>query len=105
MRETLPNRRELETFQFTNNGIKHFVGFSRFEDGRVAEVFIDAGKVGSDAQIYARDAAIILSLALQFGSDLQTIKYAMTRKDDGSPAGPIGVLVDMLVKITEKNSD
>lgn len=100
-RETLLNRRQTETFKFTNNNIKHFVSYSCFDDGRVAEVFIDAGKVGSDAQTYARDAAVILSLALQFGTDLKTIQYALTRKDDGSPAGPIGVVIDMLVKITE----
>lgn len=96
IREALPNRREIETFRFEHKGIKHFASFSRFSDGRIAECFLDASKIGSDAQSYARDAAVVLSLALQFGVDIDTMKNAVTRNDDGSPAGPIGVLLDRL---------
>lgn len=102
-REILPGRRQIETFRFEHKGIKHFVSFSRFPDGRIAECFLDAGKVGSDAQSYARDAAVILSLALQFGADIETMKNAMTRNDDGSSAGPIGVLLDMLAVAMKPN--
>jgi hypothetical protein len=103
MRETLPNRREIETFRFEHKGIKHFASFSRFHDGRIAEVFLDAGKVGSDAQLYARDAAVVLSIALQFGADLEVMRQAVTRDDKGAPAGPLGVLLDMLAVALKPN--
>lgn len=96
MREELPKRREIETFRFEHKNIKHYVSFSRFPDGRIAEVFLDAGKVGSDAQLYARDAAVVLSIALQFGADIKTLHQAVTRDDVGAPAGPLGILIDML---------
>lgn len=102
-RELLPNRREIETFRFEHKGIKHFASFSRFPDGRIAEVFLDAGKIGSDAQSYARDAAVVLSIALQFGADIQTMKNSVTRNDDSTPAGPIGVLLDMLAIASKPN--
>lgn len=102
-RELLPNRRETETFRFDHKGIRHFVSFSRYSDGRIAEVFLDAGKVGSDAQLYARDAAVVLSLALQFGADIDTLKNAVTRGDEGEPAGPLGVLLDMLAIALKPN--
>ena len=41
------------------------IGF--YADGTVGEVFIDGGKTGQDMQSIARDAAVLLSLALQHG--------------------------------------
>ena len=96
MREVLPARRLTETIKFEHRGIGHFASVSRYEDNRLAEVFLDAGKVGSDAQAYARDMAVAVSLALQAGCPATTIRDALSRNDDGSPAGPLGRLLDLM---------
>jgi hypothetical protein len=62
-RQRLPNRRShwLYGGQFYTGGI------GRFDDGRIAEIFINGPKVGSAAEANAQDAAIVTSLALQYG--------------------------------------
>jgi hypothetical protein len=40
----------------------------------------------------ARDAAIVASLALQYGVPLVTLQQALTRNGDGSPSSPLGRL-------------
>ena len=100
-REPLSHRRDGETFTlewFDGRQIaRHDCGLSRFSDGRVAEVFsyVFYGK-GSDSETYARDASIILSLALQHGTPLETIHKALTRDDKDAPATLIGAIVEKL---------
>ena len=67
MRRVLPQRRAAETFdlRFWNQPFTVTVGF--YADGTPGEVFIDGGKTGQDIQSTARDAAVVLSLALQHG--------------------------------------
>jgi hypothetical protein len=45
----------------------------------------------------ARDAGIVLSLALQHGCDLWEIARALSRDPRGAPSGILGVLVDRLL--------
>lgn len=96
-REALPNRREIETLKFEHGGIKHHCSFSRYEDGRLSEIFVDAGKVTTGVQSIMRDGAIIISLALQFGAPAETLRHAMTRNDTGEAASPLGRLLDEVV--------
>src|SRR5262245_50001010 len=67
MRRILPQRRGAETFnvRFWNQPFTVTVGF--YADGTPGEVFIDGGKTGQDIQTTTRDAAVVLSLALQHG--------------------------------------
>jgi hypothetical protein len=64
MRRVLSQRRAAETFdlRFWNQLFTVTVGF--YADGTPGEVFIDGGKTGQDVQSTARDAAVVLSLAL-----------------------------------------
>lgn len=89
-RSRLPNKRQHEMIPFTHKGIKIFAGFGRGEDGAITELFIDAGKVGSAVNTMARDAAVILSIALQYGTPLSVIVDALDKEPDGEPAGPVG---------------
>ena len=41
---------------------------------------------------------LAVSLALQHGTPLETLRKAVTRLDDGRPAGPLGVLLDAVAK-------
>lgn len=96
MRQTLPNRREAETFdlRFWNQQFSVTVG--TFPDGAPAEIFIDGGKSGQDVQSTARDAAVVLSLALQFGAPIETIRHAVTRSSSGAAASILGAIIDAL---------
>ena len=73
MRQVLPQRRTAETFdlRFWNQLFTVTVGF--YADGTPGEVFIDGCKTGNDIESIARDAGVLLSLALQHGVDVETI--------------------------------
>ena len=98
MREALPNRRQTQTFKFEFAGIRHHCSVSHYPDGRPAEIFIDAGKVNTGVQNIMRDGAILISLALQFGAPVETLKNAMTRTDTEEPASALGKLLDLVVE-------
>lgn len=102
-RETLPNRRLLASEEFEHGGLVYVAGVGRFADGRPAEVFLDCvrnwqGKnmITSDMAAVARDAAVLLSIALQHGSPVAVLRGAVTRLDDGSPATVVGAVLDRL---------
>ena len=95
-RRILPQRRSAETFQlrFWNQPVTVTVGY--YEDGTPGEIFVDAGKSGQDVQSTARDAAIVVSLALQHGATVATIQHAVTRSGDGEAASIVGAIIDQL---------
>ena len=95
-RTRLPNRRAAESFAFRCGGMRYVATIARFDDGRLAEVFLTAHKVGSDADTSARDAAITCSIALQYGADVETIQRALLRNRDGGAAGPLAMALDLL---------
>lgn len=97
-REPLPNRRETQTFRFEFAGIKHHYSVSNYDDGRPAEIFVDAGKVNTGVQNIMRDGAILISLALQHGCPVETLRHAMTRTDTEEPASALGKLLDMVME-------
>ena len=97
LRERLPNRRRCETRQFEHAGLAFTLcaGFTR--DGRIAEIFLSSNKPGSPIEAIARDAAIVTSIALQFGANLETIRTALTKDHDGGPATLLGAALDALL--------
>ena len=95
MRRVLPRRRAAENnLRFWNQLFTVTVGF--YADGTPGEVFIDGGKTGQDIQSTARDAAVVLSLALQHGVPPETIRHAVTRGASEEPASILGAIVDAL---------
>jgi hypothetical protein len=96
MRRTLLQRRAAETFDllFRNQPFTVTVGF--FADGAPGEVFIDGCKTGNDIESIARDAGVLLSLALQHGVPPETIRHAITRGASEEPASILGAIVDAL---------
>ena len=98
MREPLPNRRMAERINFTVGGMQYTAGLGYYPDGRLGEVFLSFGKVGSGADVAARDSAIAVSFALQHGCTVETIRSAFTRDADGKPEGPLGTLFDLLAE-------
>lgn len=100
-RERLPNSRRSETFDFLHTNASHqqfaykaTVGF--YADDRMGEVFLNAAKITTDMDTSARDAAVLLSFALQHGVDPNDIRASMQRDPNGKPLGVIGTLLDIL---------
>ena len=95
-RKRLPNRRGSMTFGFDCNGLPYIVTFSRYDDGRLGEIFVSNHKAGSAADTAAKDAAIACSIALQFGADLDTLRKALCRDSSGRANSPLGIALDMI---------
>jgi hypothetical protein len=89
-RERLPNRRASIAYCFNFEGHNYLATSSNFDDGRLAEIFLDAGKVGSAVQYHASTGAILASLLLQHGVDVETVRHSVH--------GPIGVALDYFSK-------
>jgi hypothetical protein len=94
-RQRLPDRRASETFSLECAGLAYIATISRFDAGRLGEIFLTNHKAGSAADTAARDSAIVCSIALQFGADIETIRKALCR-DARNANGPLGVALDML---------
>lgn len=103
-REQLEDRRANETTMIEFGGEKYIVTIGYYEDHRVGEVFIDrvkdkvASKIGYTLDGVCRDSAVTMSLALQFGTPIETISKAITRLDDGTPTSIVGAICDLLKK-------
>jgi ribonucleoside-diphosphate reductase alpha chain len=95
-RERLPQRRFSQNLDIEVNGRKYRCSFSRFPDGRLAEVFISNNRVNSDSDTAAKDSAVVCSIALQFGVPVDVIRKALMRDAKGQPSGPLGVCLDLL---------
>jgi len=98
-RERLPNRRTGETFELEVGGLRYTATIGRFPDGRVGEIFVNNHKSNSAADTNARDSAIVCSIALQHGCDVETIRRALCRDNYGRPSGPLGAALDRLSDI------
>ena len=69
-----------------------------------AEIFLNNHCVNSGADVMARDSAIAVSIALQLGADLETLRAAMSRDTRGGVAsGPLGVVLDHIKNSAEEN--
>ena len=90
-RQRLRNRRPHWLYRFESGGQMYTGGIGRFDDGRIAEIFINGAKVGSAAEANAQDAAIVASLALQHGCPIETIRHALARS--GGAAGPLATFL------------
>src|SRR6516225_5370146 len=86
----------LEVFDFQAMDLRFTASISRYPDGRIAELFCDNHKAGSQIGTLVRDAAILLSFALQHGADIEAIRRALCRDSSGRALGPIGQALDLI---------
>ena len=104
IRESLPARRDHETFEFDfsrgahDPGTRYTVGVGRYPDGRIGEVFLDCHKLGSALTDDSRDAAMAVSIALQHGVPIAALTNGLAHYDDGRPCGLIGRLMDSIAE-------
>src|ERR1700736_738520 len=97
-RERLPNRRQSESFEFRHAGHPFTLSVGLYPDRRIAEIFLSSHKPGSPIEAIARDAAVTVSIALQFGADLETIRQALTKDHDGGLATLLGAALDKIAE-------
>jgi hypothetical protein len=95
-RTRLANRCLAETFVLECGGLRYTCTVGRFPDGRLAGVFLSNHKSNSAVDTNARDAAIVCSIALQCGADIETIRRALSRDSRGHATGPLGVALDLI---------
>ena len=95
-RQRLPNRRGHELLTFEHEGVRYTAGVGRFENGDLAEIFLNTRKHGTAVDVHARDAAVAASLLLQHGCSVETLRRALTRNGDGSASGPLAHALDLL---------
>jgi len=92
-RRLLPDRRASERFTITHDGALYLCTLSCFDDGRLAEIFIDAEKQNSQLSVHANDIAVLASLLLQHGVSAAEIRHSIS--------GPIATALSE----AEKNSE
>jgi hypothetical protein len=97
MRRRLPNRRASTNFDITSQGLR-FTVTSTLEGGELREVFITNHKAGSAAGIMASDAAVVCSIALQYGVPVEVIRKALMRDSQGHASSPLGVALDAIAQ-------
>ena len=101
LRRRLPSRRRSETVDLTigNMPFSATVGFDA--DDRPQEVFLDGPKTGSAMSAMLGDAAVTISIALQFGIPARALAKSISRTPDGmgriTAASVIGAALDLLV--------
>ncbi len=116
-RRRLPNRRSSlkQELQIGGQTFAADVGFDP-ETGQPCELFLTAGKEGSMLNTLLADAAVAISVALQYGVPAGALAKSIGRLPDGAvtpadldraepgrlPASPIGAALDLLAAFENK---
>jgi len=96
MRQRLPNRHASRSFNFFCGPHRYTATVSYFAGtGRLAEVFLNGGRAGSDADAAAAGSAVTASLALQHGVPVNVFRRALLRDGEGRASSPLGRALDI----------
>jgi len=96
-RERLPNRRPSETFTLELHGLHYIASFSCFDDGRVAEFFLQSQKPASQKRIRIPGTVRSASLPLQYGCPLDLLRRTLLRDEQGRASTPLGHCARVIV--------
>ncbi len=96
IRRRLPNRRPHTVLTIEAGGFRYLAGVGHYDDGRLAEIFLNAEKGGTAIEDAARDSAVVDSIPLQHDVDPNTLRHALMCNSSGRAPGPLGVLLDWL---------
>lgn len=100
MRRIRPeNRRASETFEVVHDQQIYSVSLGMLPDRCTGiEVFVSAQKTASMLEALARDGAILMSFALQYGAGAAELAAAMSRGDKEEPSSLLGAVLDAVVQ-------
>lgn len=106
-RRQLPARRPQISVDLLFNGNRFTVSFGGDgASGELLEVFVSTwSQAGSSLQDAVRDAAIMISLAIQHGCSIDTMARALTRNHDGQPASIIGAVVEAMATVQARQQE
>ena len=96
-RQRLGRSPQLDDLPIRAPRIRYTASFSRFADGRIAEIFPKSQAVLAERNSNARDAAVAASLALQFGCPLQALQRAVLRDASAQASTPLGEAIDRII--------
>jgi hypothetical protein len=96
MRDRLPNRRAAITTAFERDGARFEMTAGFYPDGRPGEIFLNADRANSLLDFLMSDAAILASIAMQYGASLDELRHAMKRDTRGEASSPIGTALDRI---------
>ena len=96
VRDRLPNRRPAISTSFERDGASFEMTAGYYPDGRAGEIFLNADRANSLLDFLMSDAAILASIALQYGAPLDEIRHALKRDIRGEAASPIGAALDKI---------
>jgi hypothetical protein len=97
MRNRLPSRRKSQNIAFERDGARFEMTAGYYPDDRPGEVFLNADRANSLLDFLMSDAAILASIALQYGAPLDELKHALKRDSRGMAASPIGAALDLIL--------
>jgi hypothetical protein len=95
-RNRLPHRRAAISTSFKLDGVRIEVTAGFYPDGRPGEVFLNADRANSLLDFLMSDAAILASIALQYGAPLDELRHALKRGARGQATSPIGEALDRI---------
>jgi hypothetical protein len=95
-RNRLPNKRKAISTTFERDGARFEMTAGYYPDDRPGEVFLNADRANSLLDFLMSDAAILASIALQYGASLDELRHALKRDARGNAASPIGEALDRI---------
>jgi hypothetical protein len=111
-RRTLLGRRRSTTVNFSHAfsprdpGFKYHLTAGFYPDGTLGECFINTTKISVPLEALARDAAVAISIALQYGAPINVLRDAMTKGADGKhPSSPMGAVCNILAGLTDTKGE
>jgi len=67
-----------------------------YANGDIGEIFLNHDRDNSLLDVLTHDAAILASLALQYGAPSDEVRHALKRDARGIAASPIGAALDRI---------
>ena len=95
-RNLLPTRRFAISTEFERDGARFAMTAGFYPNMRPGEIFLTADRANSLLDFLMSDAAILASLAMQFGCPLDTLRHAIKRDGSGTASSPIGEALDRI---------
>jgi hypothetical protein len=96
-RKPLHNRRQVETVTFRFNGQTYHGSVGLYPDHTTpGEVWLEAGVIGSDVQLAAKESAVAASFALQYGCPMSALMAGLPKLSNGKPASALGTFLSLV---------
>lgn len=86
----LLTRRRGEVIALELAGISYPIQRTRFEDGRLAEIFVGCPNLGLVAPTAEYDGAVATRLVLGYGCPVDTVRFVFQKIHSSDIAGPLG---------------